>query len=215
MNQKIKNVVIATNLALLPLYRCIADHFVQLIYRLDISGFENIPDTGPALLISNHISYIDGLVIQASCKRPIRFVIDKHIYEIPLVNYFMKLDKGIPIAPNRIDVTNALDQIQKSLEQGEIVCIFPEGELTHSGMIGRFKPGVEWILTRTPVNVYPIALKGLWGSVLSRKYAKLDKGLWPDNFRMKVSSTCGEGINPTTATIDYLQKAVMDLYNKK
>ncbi len=203
------------NFALLPIYRNIVDNFVHLVYKLTITGFEKIPKEGAALLISNHVSYVDGLIIQAACTRPVRFVIDKYIYEIPLVNYFMKLDRGIPIAPNHIDVKAALAEIDLALKNGEIVCIFPEGELTHSGLISKFKPGTEWILAKTPVDVYPIALRGLWGSVLSRKFAKKHGGLWPKQFRMSVSAMCGDAIAPNIATIDYLQRAVMQLYDQK
>src|SRR5690606_24257799 len=100
--------------------------------------------------------------------RPVRFIIDKYIYEQPGVHYFMKRGRAVPVEATRESVTAMLDTIATGLEQGDLFCIFPEGQLTYTGHLGHFKPGIEWIVQRTPVTIYPMALHGLWGSILSR-----------------------------------------------
>ena len=153
-----------------PLYRYIARLLCKAVYNPRYIGFEQIPKSGAAMLISNHVSYADGLVIASGCKRPIRFVIDQEIYTLPFLHYLMVCNRAIPIAPTRESVTHALDEIAAGFEAGDLICIFPEGQLTYTGSLGRFKTGIESITKRSPVPVYPIALSGLWGSIFSRKY---------------------------------------------
>ncbi len=198
-----------------PFFRTLARWMIKTLYRVDMRGFEQIPTTGGALLIANHVSYMDGVVIQAACSRPIRFVIDKDIYNLPGINFFMVHNGAIPIAPTKEDVTKALDDIAQGLQEGDLICIFPEGQLTYTGHLGRFKPGVEWIISRSPVPVYPIALKGLWGSFLSRKYRKEKyHGFMKEKLRRKVSVRCGEVINPAKVSIDSLQRVILSLLRK-
>lgn len=192
-------------------YRKGAKWLAYTIYRPQYYGFDQIPETGPALLIANHVSYVDGLLIHAGCKRPVHFIIDKAIYEVPGVNYFMRLNGSIPIAPKREIVEAALDQVSAYLQQGELVCIFPEGRLTYTGSLGRFKPGVEFIVKRDPVPVYPIALNGLWGSIFSRKYLKANFRWFPRSFRRDVRAICGEPIQPEDVKINRLQEIVLKL----
>lgn len=193
-------------------YRKGAKALVYLIYRPKYFGFERIPETGPAVLIANHVSYVDGLIIHAGINRPVHYVIDQEIYELPGVNYFMRLNGSIPIAPKREVVEAALDQISEYLKQGELVCIFPEGRLTYTGSLGRFKPGIEFIIKRDPVPVYPIALNGLWGSVFSRKYLKARFRWLPRSLRRReIRAICGEPIQPENVTINHLQEVVLKL----
>lgn len=193
-------------------YRRGAKALVYLIYRPKYFGFERIPETGPAVLIANHVSYVDGLIIHAGINRPVHYVIDKEIYELPGVNYFMRLNGSIPIAPKRESVEAALDQISEYLKKGELVCIFPEGRLTYTGSLGRFKPGIEFIIKRDPVPVYPIALNGLWGSVFSRKYLKARFRWLPRSLRRReIHAICGEPIQPENITINHLQEVVLKL----
>jgi 1-acyl-sn-glycerol-3-phosphate acyltransferase len=191
------------SLKLVPFYVCVAKALVHVFYKIDHTGFDKIPERGPVLLIANHISYVDGLIVQAVCKRPVRFVIDQFIYEIPVVHYFLSLHKVIPILPRKEEVEQALSRISELLEEGEVVCVFPEGRLTYTGNLGRFKPGIEWVIDRDPVPIYPIAIKGLWGSIFSRKYL-YSKWRWlPRSLRRKVTVICG----------DYLQRKVLALKN--
>lgn len=197
---------------LTELYRKGARLLAHAIYKPKYYGFERIPETGPAILIANHVSYVDGLIIFAGLKRPVHFLIDKNIYELPVVNYFMRLNGSIPIAPKREIVEAALDQASEYLRRGELVCIFPEGRLTYTGSLGRFKPGIEFMVKRDPVPVYPIALNGLWGSVFSRKYLRARFRWLPRSLRRRdIRAICGEPIQPEDVHINRLQEIVLKL----
>ncbi len=194
-------------------YRQGAKILVRVLYRAEFRGFEKIPATGPALLIANHITYMDGLILHAACKRPIVFLIDEDVYRIPFVKYFMDMNGAVPILPNRESVSKALAEISHRLKNGEVVGVFPEGMLTYTGNMARFKFGIEWMVQNDPVPVYPIALKGLWGSIFSRKYRRSRFRYFPRSFRRKVTAVCGDPIPPEKAKISYLQRRIMDLKN--
>ena len=145
----------------------------RLIYRLKVDGHSHIPDEGGAVLVCNHVSFIDWLVISASIKRPVRFVMYYKFFNIPLIKFFFKGAKAIPIAGYKEDpqlLEKAFDSIANELEEGEIICIFPEGKITADGELNPYRKGIEKIIERTPVPVIPMALDGLWGSFFSRKY---------------------------------------------
>lgn len=193
-------------------YRHGARALARSIYRIDYYGFDRIPKTGPAVLIANHVSYVDGLILHAGIDRPVHFVIDQTIYRVPGVHHFMKRNGSIPIAPKREVVEAALDRISDYLRQGELVCIFPEGRLTYTGSLGRFKPGIEFIVKRDPVPVYPIAINGLWGSIFSRKYLKARFRWIPRVWRRReIRVICGEPIAPEDVNINRLQEIVLKL----
>jgi 1-acyl-sn-glycerol-3-phosphate acyltransferase len=192
-------------------YRNIAKILTKSFYDLEFIGFEKIPKEGPVLIISNHVSYIDGLIIQAAINRPVRFMIDQYIYNAPVVNYFMKINKGIPILPKKESVEQALDLISEGLENKDAICIFPEGQLTYTGHLGRFKPGIEWIIERDPVPVYPVAIKGMWNSMFSRKYRNSDLRWFPKGFRGKVTAICGDVIHPKYVGVNHLQRVILGL----
>ena len=141
------------------------------LYRLRTAGRENIPTEGPVLLVCNHVSFIDWMIVASACKRPPRFVMYHGYFRLPLIGWLFRDAKVIPIAPAREQVEvmeAAFDRIAAELEAGEVVCIFPEGALTANGQMNRFRPGVEKIVQRTPVPVVPMALVGMWGSFFSR-----------------------------------------------
>lgn len=195
-----------------PFYRRMAHALTKFVYRPRYIGFENIPETGPAVLICNHVSYVDGPIIDAGCRRPARYLIDEDIYKVPGVHYLMKLDRAIPIAPNRKSVEAAFAEISAALKAGELVCIFPEGLLTYTGGLGRFRPGIEWMIKRDPVPVIPIALSGLWGSVFSRRYLNSPLRWLPRRWlRGKVTAICGPAIPPERVSVNYLQEAILRL----
>jgi 1-acyl-sn-glycerol-3-phosphate acyltransferase len=194
-----------------PFYRVGTYVIARVVWHPRVVGFERMPDKGPLLLISNHVSYVDGFLLYAFSKRPIRFVIDAEIYMTPGVHYFMKLTRAIPIAANREGVTKALTEVSDALKNSEVVGIFPEGLLTRTGSLGRFKPGTEWILKRNPVPVLPIAITGLWGSVFSRKYWKRRFPWWPRHLNLKITMICGNPIPPEEATVNRLQREVLKL----
>lgn len=167
------------------LLRCLAWVLSHTFYRVGKDGLHHVPPAGPAVLVCNHVAYSDPVVIAGAIRRPIRFVMDHRIFRTPLLGYFFRTMRSIPIAPARVDpetLETAYEAISSALRAGELVCIFPEGSLTRTGEIAEFKKGVERILERDPVPVVPMALQGLWGSVFSRKHgaplASLPRRFW-------------------------------------
>jgi 1-acyl-sn-glycerol-3-phosphate acyltransferase len=145
---------------------------IHSVYRLDKSGLEHVPEEGPAVVVCNHVSFVDALVIAAACRRPIRFVMDHGIFRIPVLNFVFRTSRAIPIAPARENpelLERAYDEIARALEAGDVVGIFPEGRITDTGEMYPFRNGIRRIVERTPVPVVPMALRGLWGSFFSRK----------------------------------------------
>ncbi|WP_018692860.1 MFS transporter [Algicola sagamiensis] len=141
-------------------------------YRVRAKGLEHIPDEGAAVLVCNHVSYVDALILAGACRRPIRFIMDKPIYDIWVLTWFFRLAGAIPITSPRYDrecYEQSFVTIKKALENGELVLIFPEGKLTRNGEINSFKPGINRILEETPVPVVPIVLQNLWGSFFSHE----------------------------------------------
>jgi 1-acyl-sn-glycerol-3-phosphate acyltransferase len=198
--------------ALVPefLLRFVDWMLVHSIYRLKTAGVVNIPEEGPALLVCNHQSLADALIITASCRRPIRFVMYYAIFNVPGLRFLFRSMKAIPIAgakeaPDVLD--RAYDEIATALEDGQLVCIFPEGQLTRDGEIGLFRPGVTRILQRTPVPVVPMALSGLWRSIFSRNRHKWRVAtLFP-----AVSLAVGPALSPAVATPEALHAIVRRL----
>jgi 1-acyl-sn-glycerol-3-phosphate acyltransferase len=193
-------------------YRYWFTRFALRVFKPHYYGFENIPDSGPVIIASNHVSYVDGLIIAAGCpNRAIRYIIDDHIYRLPIVHYFMKLNRAIPILPKRESVAKALDQISEGLKAGDAICIFPEGQLTFTGSLGRFRPGIEYMLRRDQVPVVPIAINGLWGSMFSRKRAKSRWWFIPKPGKRDIVAICGAPIPAEEVTVNSLQQAVLRL----
>ena len=194
-----------------PIYRKIIHLLTLKVYRPTYIGMEHIPADGPAIIICNHVSYMDGPIIDAGCGRRVRYLIDQDIFNYPVVHYLMSLNRSIPIAYNRKAVEKAFDEISEGLRAGDVICIFPEGSLTHTGSLGRFRPGIEFILRRDPVPVIPMAISGLWGSAFSRKYRKSHFRWWPRQWGRKVTVVCGAAIEPEKVTVNYLQEMVLKL----
>jgi 1-acyl-sn-glycerol-3-phosphate acyltransferase len=189
---------------------------VHTVYRLDKSGLEHIPEIGPAVLVCNHVSFVDPLVIAAACPRPPRFVMDHQIFRIPVLNFVFRTARAIPIAPAREDATaleRAYEEIAKALAEGDIVCIFPEGKITSDGNLNMFRPGITQIIERTPVPVIPLALRGLWGSFFSRrggpamtKWGRIAKRIYS-----RISLVAAPAVPAKDATPEGLQAIVLKL----
>ncbi len=203
--------------ALVPefLLRFIDWMLVHSIYRLKTAGVENIPEEGPALLVSNHQSLADALVITASCRRPIRFVMYYAIFNVPVLRFIFRSMKAIPIAgakeaPEVLE--QAYEEIAAALADGQLVCIFPEGQLTRDGEIGPFRPGMMRILERTPVPVIPISLSGLWKSIFARnKQVSIPFARLFPTVRLNV----GIPVAPASATPDAIRAAVLALQGER
>ena len=183
------------------------------LYRVSVTGRQHIPEQGAALIVANHVSYVDALILMGTSTRPVRFVMDKSISELPVLKYVFRHAGVIPIcSPRKCAETykRAFEQIEQALDNDEVVCIFPEGRLTSNGELGEFRPGVEKILKRTPVPVIPMALKGLWGSFFSHKNGHaLTKR--PTRFWSRIEVNIGELLQPTMLDRHLLQKEVQDL----
>ncbi|MEX0706619.1 MAG: MFS transporter [Woeseia sp.] len=169
------NAVVAIYIySLLPefLMRFVVWILINTLYRIRVHGIDHIPRSGPAVLVCNHISFVDALVIGGCIPRPVRFVMWYRIFRIPVLRFIFTTAKAIPIASAREDaelLEESYDRIDEELADGQLVCIFPEGAITRDGRVRPFRSGVERIIERRPVPVIPMALCGLWGSWFSRK----------------------------------------------
>ncbi len=180
------------------------------MYRVQHENLDAIPEEGGALLVSNHVSYVDALLLAGACRRPIRFIMFKPIYDIPVLNFIFRTGKAIPIISQHVDqeaYEAAFDEIAAGLEKGDLLCIFPEGKLTLDGNINEFKTGVEKIISRTPVQVMPLALKGLWGSFFSHRDGQAFTTL-PRRFWSRMTIVAGEAIAPERVSASDLQQQV-------
>lgn len=199
---------------LLPefLLRFLAYCLANVMYRMRVRGHANIPAEGPALLVCNHVSFVDWLIIAAGVKRPVRFVMDHSFAKGPM-RWFVKQAKIIPIAPAKENpelLKQAFERIAAELRDGNVVGIFPEGKITADGRMNPFKPGVEKILAETPVPVVPMALRNLWGSLFSR-YGGRAIFKRPRRFWASVDLEIGRPIAARDASVAELTAAVTKL----
>ena len=156
------------------LLRFVAFFASRLVYRFKVRGDEHIPLRGAAILVCNHVSFVDAVLLMAASPRPIRFIMDHQIFRIPVLGALFRLAKAIPIAPQKVDAAayeNAFAAARSVLDDGQLLCIFPEGGLTRDGTLQPFKGGIMKILETHPVPVVPLALHNLWGSFFSRAEA--------------------------------------------
>ncbi len=187
---------------------------IHSVYRLEKSGLDRIPEAGPAVLVCNHVSYVDALIIAAACRRPIRFVMDHRIFRVPVLNFVFRTGRAIPIASAREDpalLERAYDEIARGLEQGDLIAIFPEGRLTDTGEMAVFRPGIKRIVERTPVPVVPMALRGLWGSFFSRMGGSAMVRPFRRGVFSRIALVAGPAVTPDVATPEGLHAAVLAL----
>ncbi|MFZ5656558.1 MAG: MFS transporter [Pseudomonadota bacterium] len=188
---------------------------VRSLYRLRVHGIErHVPDEGPALIVCNHVSYMDALILAGSIPRPVRFVMYYRIFNIPVMRWIFRTARAIPIAGAKEDpvlMQRAFDEIDAALAAGELVGIFPEGALTRDGQIAPFKSGVEKILARRPVPVVPMALRGMWASMWSRRDTRLGRMRLPRHFRVHVEVVAEAAVDGATASAASLEARVRGL----
>jgi 1-acyl-sn-glycerol-3-phosphate acyltransferase len=196
------------------LMRFLAWMLIHTIHRVKVIDNDRIPDEGPAVLVCNHVSYVDAIVIGAASKRPIRFVMDHKIFNTPFLGWIFRTAKAIPIASAKEDqwvMEKAYVDIAKALHEGELVCIFPEGKLTSTGEMNEFRGGIVKIVERSKVPVIPMALRGLWGSMLTRDPGNLFERSFTRGIRSKLALAVGLPVAPQQATPEYLQQQVLAL----
>ncbi len=187
---------------------------INTLYRIRLAGLENIPQEGAALLVCNHVSFMDPLIILGSVRRPVRFVMYYKIYDLPLMRPLFRAAKAIPIAGSREDpelLQRAFAEVDRELADGNLVCIFPEGGITRDGEIAPFRSGVEKILAARPVPVVPMALCGLWGSIFSRRDSLLGRARLPRRFWSKIELVAGHAVPPSEASAALLETKVRAL----
>jgi len=184
-----------------PIQHCIKAFLwvlLRFLYRVRVRHAERIPSTGAAILAPNHIAAIDAGLIAAHVFRPVRYATYWKIYD--RLSWIMKPLGAFPIASKEENpevYKRAFEIIAETLDEGGLLCIFPEGALTLDGEIGEFKSGILKILDRNPVPVIPIGLTGLWGTYFSRKKPGMFK--LPDRWMAKIQMIVGEPMNPLTA----------------
>ncbi|MCW8807482.1 MAG: MFS transporter, partial [Rhodanobacter sp.] len=187
---------------------------VNTLYRVRVDGVRQVPEEGAVLLVCNHVSFVDALLLMANLRRPVRFVIYYKIFNIPLLRFMFRTARAIPIAGLREDpllLQQAYDAIDAALAAGEVVCLFPEGALTRDGEIAPFRSGVEKILARRAVPVVPMALRGLWGSVWSRRDSMLHRSRLPRRFRARVELVVDAPLAPPQVSAAALEARVREL----
>ncbi len=198
------------------LMRFIVWMLVHTIYRIRKRGLERIPERGPAILVCNHISFIDALVIAGCVRRPVRFVMYYKIFQIPVLSFVFRTAGAIPIAGKKEDpalLESAFERIGECLDQKQLLCIFPEGRITSDRRMGVFRPGIERIVARNPVPVIPIALGGLADSLFARGGGRSLRN-FPWLLWAKISLLVGHPVKPGAVSADSLHDDVAELLDE-
>ncbi len=214
------NAVVAAYIySLVPefLMRFLAWLLVSTFYRIRTTGIEHIPAEGPALLVCNHVSFVDAVIVMGESPRPIRFVMDLGIFKAPVLAWLFKAVGAIGIASAKTDPAtfakaNAL--IDGALRDGELVCIFPEGRITDTGELYPFRQGAARIVERNAVPVVPMALRGLWGSWFSRKSGRAFRTLprpLKEGLVSRLELMVGRALPPAGVDAAMLQAEVAEL----
>lgn len=210
----VMNVLVALYLFLqVPIFvvRFLVWILTHTMYRVNHKNLHHLPEKGGALIVCNHVSYMDALLLSAVCPRLIRFVMEEEYASLPPLRRFLKRAGVIPIsASKRSSIRRAFNEVEQALSEGHIVCIFPEGRLTSDGEMNEFMRGMDLILRRSPVPVIPMALKGLWGSYFSRYKGRACKGL-PTRFWSKIEIEAGTPVEPKDATTLVMHQQVSNL----
>ena len=196
------------------LMRFLAWLLVHAVYRIEKSGLEHIPASGPVVIVCNHVSFADAVIIMGVVRRPVRFVMDHNIFKVPLLSFIFRTSQAIPIASAKEDpvaLERAYEEVAKALAAGEVIGIFPEGRITDSGELLPFRGGIKRIIDRSPVPVVPMALRGLWGSFFSRKGGAamtrpFRRGVW-SRIALRVAAPWA----PERVAPDALQECVLAL----
>lgn len=196
--------------------RCIVWCLVNTLYRAKKINLENIPSEGAAVLVCNHVSFVDALIIASCSRRPPRFVMDSAIFKTPVLGFVFRTARAIPIASYKKDpelLEKAYHDISDALKNEELVCIFPEGKLTSDGEVDQFRAGIERIIATDPVPVVPMAIKGLWGSFFSRESGRAMTRPFK-RFWSKIELVVGDAISPEHVSADVLRYAVLALLDE-
>ena len=199
-------------LYLLPDYvvRFVLWLLTHTLYRIQIVGEENLPPRGPALLVSNHVSFVDALLIGSCLPDFVRFMLHRDYYEMKSLNWFFRLMRAIPVsASSRRDIVESLKRARNELDKGHFVCIFAEGAISRTGRLLPFKRGFEKIVAGTNIPIVPVHLDQLWGSIFSFKGGRFF-WKWPNQWHYPVTVSFGKPLPPNTS-VHTLRNAVLEL----
>ena len=195
------------------LMRCFVWLLMNTIYRVKNVDIDKIPREGAAIVVANHVSFVDALIMGGQIRRPVRFVMYYKIFNTPFLGFIFRTAKAIPIAGFREDpevLERAYEEISRELSEGNVIGIFPEGAITSDGEMLPFKGGIEKILAKNPVPVVPMALRGLWGSFFSRKYGAAMSS-FPRRFWSKITLVADDPIPASEVTAEMLEAKVLEL----
>jgi len=196
------------------LLRFVAWLMVKAVYRLRSEGVEHIPLAGPAVLVANHVSFADAVILMGASPRPVRFVMDYRIFRTPLLGFVFRHCGAIPIASAKDDpalMEKAFADVSAALANGELIGIFPEGNITRDGELQPFRPGIARILAANPVPVVPMALSGLWGSYFSRIDGEAMKTPFRRGMFSRIVLRVGQPLAPEAASLPVLHAQVLTL----
>jgi acyl-[acyl-carrier-protein]-phospholipid O-acyltransferase / long-chain-fatty-acid--[acyl-carrier-protein] ligase len=204
--------VVVSIVRLLPFQttRLAVQFLTRCMYRVRVEGLENVP-AGGALVVANHVSWADGVLLGLACPRHPRMIAYAKYFENPWLSWFGRLGRIIPIGTTRKSMVESIRQAREALHDGEIVCIFPEGGISRSGQMQEFRPGFLSILKDTDAPVVPAYLDGLWGSIFSYEGGKCF-WKWPKHWRCPISIRFGRPIQQPES-VEKVQRAVEELKN--
>jgi acyl-[acyl-carrier-protein]-phospholipid O-acyltransferase/long-chain-fatty-acid--[acyl-carrier-protein] ligase len=209
-------VTTAYSIYLLPdsLLRFVLWLATHTVYRIRVEGRNNIPESGGALFVCNHMSFVDALLLIASTDRTIRFLMFKGIYDLPYVKPFAKMIRAIPISSEQRprEMLHSLRQATEAIKNGEVVCIFAEGQITRIGQLLPFRRGMERIMKGVDAPIVPVSLDGVWGSIFSFEGGKF-VWKWPRSIPYPVTVSFGQPMSPTASTFE-VRKAVQQLQSE-
>ncbi|MBI5643678.1 MAG: MFS transporter [Deltaproteobacteria bacterium] len=209
---------VATLLATIFMMKHLPDFLVRFafwmlthtLYKIKVVGEDNVPFRGPALLVSNHLSFADGFLVGACVQRFIRFVIYKYFYDLRGIHWFLKIMKVIPISEgNRRDALKSIQSAREELKAGHVVCIFAEGAISRTGNLQPFKKGLERMVEGLDIPIIPVHLDRVWGSIFSFK-GGLFFWKWPKEFPYHVTVSFGKPLKSGSSALE-VRQAVMEL----
>src|SRR5438132_4338971 len=168
----------------------------RLVYRVKAIGVQHLP-TGGCLVVPNHITWVDAIILQLACPRAVRFIIDQEFYRKPALQPVLRMAGAIPI--DRRKPREAIRRATERIEAGQIVCIFPEGQLSRTGTLERLQRGFEMIARHAQAPVVPVFLDQLWGSIFSFRGGKFFRK-WPKHFPYRATVAFGPALSSAEAT---------------
>ena len=180
---------------------------VRMIYHVSTVGVDRLP-RGGFLLLPNHITWVDGIILAIACPRPIRFMIANEFYRVPWLHWVLRTIRTIPITSRR--AKSAMEMASEMIRNGEIVCVFPEGELSRTGVLGGLRRGYQLIARRAEAPVVPVFLDQLWGSIFSFQGRRFFKK-WPRHFPYPAAVEFGEALPPNDADIATVREQLLKL----